>query len=149
MYFEPADANLGANDLYKHMVAVMLSPSGVQAHGMYGAFSVPQNYVSAPNVVIVWNTTATTGVAQHRFNYRAVAGAESLDQASHQESVTGTSTAGGTARNRVNHTMALTAGNFAVGDLVEWFLERFDAGSADTLTASSYIHDVLFQYSDA
>jgi hypothetical protein len=148
---EPADINQGANDVWKYLLWLFASPSGTQAHGIYGVFTLPQNYLAGATLIVLWNSTATTGNVRHRFTYRAVGGddAESLDQTTNQESVNGVDTVASTARERMVQTLALTAGNFLAGDTVQWFFERWDDGSnLDTMAANSYLHDLLFQYSD-
>lgn len=119
--------------------------------GVFGAFPLPQNYVGSPSVVIVWTSTATTGNVVWDFDYRAVGGndAESLDQATYQESVTVTDAAPGAANRRLEVTIALTAGNFAAGDTVEFALSRDGTDGADTMTAAAILHDVLLRYADA
>lgn len=151
VYAEPADVNMGANDVWKYLLWVFAAPSGTQAHGIYGMFTLPQNYAANAALIVLWNSTATTLNVRTRFTYRAVGGddAESLDQTTNQESVNGVDTVGNAARERMVQTLALTAGNFLAGDTVQWYFERWDDGSnLDTMAASMYLHDLLFQYTD-
>lgn len=147
-YFEPASI-LNANDLYNHMLAVFTDSGAKNVIG--GRFNVPKNYVGTPKIIVVWETSATSGDVVWDFDYTAVGGdaAESLDPAAHQESGTVTDTASGTARRRQEASMDLTAGNLAADDTVLFGLGRDGASGSDTLAASAYVVDVLFQYADA
>lgn len=152
-FFEPADLNFGSNDLARQFVLALGSGLAAQPtvkHGIYGAFRIPKNYVGSPVVVAEWSATLTTGDAVFDFDYRAVGGndAESLDQATWQESVTVTDTAPTTARNKLTPTVALTAGNFAVDDIVEFFFGRDGADANDTLAGRAYLFELSFQYAD-
>jgi hypothetical protein len=147
---EPYDI-IGTNDLFQHLIGVLADPASSQEHGFFGAFSVPVNYNSAPEINVVWSTTATSGNARMRTRYRAVGGddTESLDQGSYQETVAVTDAAPSAAHERMEATMALTAGNIAAEDLFEFYLTRLDDSGTDTLAAAVQIHDVLFEYLDA
>ena len=145
-WLEPFDV-AATNDLYRHLIIRLKDPTANQ-HGFYGSFYIPNNYVSAPAIIPVWTTTATTGTVQWRFSYRAVGGddAESLDQSTHQQQATGSDVAPGAALRMLKPSISLTAANFAIGDLVTYLFERLNA--SDTLAADALIHDLLFQYSD-
>lgn len=139
------------NDVFKHLVLALADPGASEAHGMYGSFSVPKNYVGTAKIIIVWTSTATTGNAKFDFDYRAVGGndTESLDQATFQESVTVTDAAPSATDERMEAEVALTSANLAVDDVVEFYFTREDGSSTDTLAASVTVHDVLFEYADA
>ncbi len=111
---------------------------------------MPENYVGSPVVRVRWTTTKTTGDVVWDFDYRAVGGddAESLDQAGTQEAVTVTDSAPSAAHERLNVTVALTAGNFAAGDTVEFLLARDGADASDTLAGVAMLHEAFFEYSD-
>lgn len=148
-YFEPASLNFGTNDLYPHMLIAFADQAAKE--GLSGSFVVPQNYVGTANIVPVWSTTATSGDVVWDFEYTAVGGdaAESLDPAANQEAVTGTDTAGGTARRRQELSIALTAGNLAAGDTVLFSFFRDGVNAADTLAATAYLFELFFEYADA
>lgn len=120
---------------------------------LYGLFNVPKNYVGTPLVVIVWTTTATSGNCVWDFDYRAVGGddLESLDQTGTQEAVTVTDAAPSAANERMEVTIALTAGNFAVDDTVEFLIARDGAvgPGTDTIAAAVQLVGLYFQYNDA
>lgn len=149
-FFEPYSVK-ATNDIFRHLVLVLNDPAASEAHGVYGAFTIPKNYVGSPVIVVVWTTTATTGNIKFDFDYRAVGGddAESLDQATFQENLTVTDVAPSAANERMEATMSLTAGNLAVDDLLEFYFTREDGSGTDTLAAAVTIHDLLFQWTDA
>lgn len=142
--------NFATNDIYRHAVVVFNDPSAGQAHGIYGVFEVPQNYVGTAAIIPRWTSTATTGNCRWRFSYRAIGGddAESLDQATHQEQVSVTDAAPSAVHERNTPSMALTGTNLAAGDTVEWLFERLDDTGTDTMAAAATLHDLVFSYSD-
>jgi len=149
-WFEPYPF-AATNDVWGLLVLRLKDPSAAQAHGFYGQFTVPQNYVSAPVIIPLWTSTATSGNHRMRFTYRTVGGDDttSLDQTSNEEQVSLTDAAPGAANRRMAPTgLTLTAGNFAAGETVEFLFERWDDTGTDTMAADSLIFDVIFQYSD-
>lgn len=149
-FFEPYSIK-ATNDVFRHLVLALNDPASSEAHGVYGAFSVPKNYVGSPKVIVVWTTTATTGNVKFDFDYRAVGGndTESLDQATFQESLTVTDAAPSATDERMEAEVSLTAANLAVDDLVEFYFTREDGSGTDTIAASVTVHDLLFEWSDA
>ena len=149
-FFEPYTVK-ATNDIFGHMVGVLNDPAGGQAHGFYGQFLVPQNYVGSAVVKPVWTSTATTGNCKLDFDYRAIGGddAESLDQATFQESLTVTDVAPSAANERNVPSLTMTASNLAAGDTVEFFITREDGAGTDTMAAAATLHDVIFEYADA
>lgn len=134
------------NDVWKHRVWAFNNPSADIS--MYGAVDVPNNYVGSAALIVVWTSTVTSGDFAVQFDYRAIGGndTESFDQATAQETVNGTDTAPSATDERMEFSIALTAGNFAAGDTVEWIYSRDD--SADTLAGIVLVKNVFFQYSD-
>jgi putative transposon-encoded protein len=118
--------------------------------GIRGAFAVPKNYVGTPAVVIVWTSTATSGNVVWDFDYRSVGGdnTTSLDQATVQQAVTVTDAAPSAANNRLEVSISLTAGNFAVDNTVQFNFYRDGADGADTMAAAALLHGLSFQYTD-
>jgi hypothetical protein len=149
-FFETYDIK-ATNDIFKHLVLVLSDPSASQAHGLYGAFTVPKNYVGTPKIIVVWTTTATSGNVKFDFDYRAVGGddAESLDQTTFQESLTVTDAAPSAANERMEASMTITAANLAIDDLLEFYFTREDGSSTDTLAAAVTVHDLIFEWADA
>lgn len=139
------------NDLFAHPIIRFADPAASQAHGIYGVFEVPQNYVGTAAIVLRWTSTATSGNCRWEFSYRAISGddAESLDQASFQETVAVTDAAPSAAHERNTPSMSLTSANLAAGDTVEFFLKRTDDSGVDTMAADALLHDAMFSYADA
>lgn len=151
-FFEPYSI-LATNDLFRHLIlrcgASNVAAPTVKA-GIYGKVRVPADYNTGGTVtcIVVWNSTVTSGDVVFDLDYRAVGGdnAESLDQASYQESLTVTDTASGTANNRMIATMTFTAGNLLAGDTLEFFFGRDGADAADTMAGSAMVHELIFSY---
>lgn len=139
------------NDLFKHMVVQFIAtPSTGAEYGIYGTFRVPQNYVGTAAIIPDWTSATTTGNARWEFSYRAVGGddAESLDQTTFQEEVQVTDAAPSAAFERNTPSLALTSGNLAAGDTVEFYFKRSKDGN-DTIGDSLTLHDLNFSYADA
>lgn len=119
--------------------------------GLHGRFSVPKNYIGSPRIVLRWTTTVTSGNCVWDFDYRAVApdNVESLDQAGTQESVSVTDAAPGAAHRLLECSVALTAANLAVDDLVEFQLFRDGSDAADTLVGDVLLMSAELEYVDA
>jgi len=151
-FFEPYTIK-ATNDNFGHLILVLNNPGASENHGVYGAFFVPNNYVGTPVIRIHWTSTAITGTCLFAFDYRAVGGndTESLDQATFQESIDIADVAPSATDELMNITGALTAGNFAAGDLVEFFFYRDGTTGAptDDLAAAVTVHGIYFEYEDA
>lgn len=145
-WFEPA-ALTQTNDRFPQLVA-RFKDSGTKV-GIGGNFRIPKNYVGSPVLKIQWTTTAVTGNAVWDFDYRAIAvSGESLDPSTDQETLTVTSAAPGTSQTGVESSMAATAGNFAVDDIVQFKLSRDGASASDTIAADLVVYGAQFEYSD-
>lgn len=147
-FFEPFSIK-ATNDVWRHLVLV-LNDSGTRI-GVYGTFAVPQNYVDTANLVIVWTATAIIGDVEFDFDYRAVGGndVESFDQAGVQESVNANDTAPSAIHERMELTIALTDGNFAAGDTVEFYFPRDGTDVGDTMAAAALVFELFFEFNDA
>lgn len=139
---------LASNDVWAPLVFIF--PDDSTRTLLHGVFAVPQNYNNNADVVIVWTATATAGDVEWDFEYRAVGGndTESLDQAGTQESVNSNDTAPSAAYRRLVFTIALTDGNFAAGDTVEFVLARDGTDGGDTMAASAILFELFFEYDD-
>ena len=147
VFLEPYTVK-ATNDVWKHLVLVFNDTS--TRIGIHGTFEVPENYVGTANLIIRWTTTVTTGDVEWDFDYRAVGGddLESLDQTGTQQSANQNDTAPSATDERMTATIALTDGNFAAGDTVEFGLFRDGTDAGDTLAAAVQIHSAFFQYAD-
>jgi hypothetical protein len=147
VYQEPAAINLQSNDRYPEMVWVFKDSSTRIKLG--GVFQVPQNYVGTPKIGVAVAAVPTTGAWRFEFDYTSIADGESSDPSADQESVGATVTVPGTARLLDVQEIALTAGNFAAGDWVQFSIVRDGTDAADTLAASLFLLGAYFSYADA
>ena len=147
VFFEPYSVK-ATNDVWDYLVCVFNDTS--TRLGLRGRFDVPQNYSSAANLIVVWTSTVITNDVEWDFDYRAVGGndAESLDQSGTQESVNANDTAPSATDERMEISIALTDGNFAAGDTVQFELFRDGTDGGDTLVGAVTLHGLLFEYSD-
>lgn len=148
VFFEPSSIKL-TSDLYPALVLVFNNTANKDS--LFGRFHVPQNYVSAPAIKIEWfaaNTTASVA-AVWDFDYRAIAIGEDGDPTTHQESLTVTETAPTTAWLTVLSSLAMTAGNLAAGDTLDFILSRDGADANDDMLFAALVRGLYFQYSDA
>jgi hypothetical protein len=149
VWFEPYSIK-ATNDVWKHLIGIF--DDTATRIGLYGLFDVPENYnpATAPNLVIVWTSTATAGDVEWDFDYRAVGGndTESLDQAGTQESVNQNDTAPSAAHERMEVSIALTAANFDPEDTVEFFFARDGTDGGDTMAAAAFLFGLFFEYQD-
>lgn len=148
VFYEPFSVK-ATNDLWKHGHWVF-NDSGTLLL-LYGKFEVPKNYIGTAKIIFVWTTTATAGNVVLCYDYRAISGndAESLDQATAQESVTVTDAAPGAANRRMEVSIALTSANMVADDTVEWFAGRDGVSASDTMAAALQLVDLLLEYDDA
>jgi len=148
VYIESYDVK-ATNDVWDRLV-IIFDDSAARV-GLHGGFVVPKDYVDSANLIIVWTSTATAGDVAWDFDYRAVGGddTESLDQSGTQESVNADNTAPTAAHRRLELSIALTDGNFAVDDEVKFTLFRDGTDGDDTMAASAIVFSVLLEYADA
>lgn len=146
VFFEPYTIK-ATNDVWGYLVAVFNDTA--TRDGLRGKFNVPQNYVDTANLVIVWTSTATSGDVEWDFDYRAVGGVESLDQSGTQESVNGNDAAPTSTDLRTEFPIALTDGNFAAGDEVQFEFFRDGTDGGDGISAAVQLHALYFEYNDA
>lgn len=147
-YWEPESVNFSpTNKRYDHMVVAFTSQSAKQ--GISGKFTVPKNYVGTAKIIIEWATTATTGDCGWAVAYTAVASGETLDPSTDQEApATVTQTTSATARLRNETSITLTSANLAVDDEVLFNFYRDGAAAGDTLAATAWLFNLIFEYAD-
>lgn len=148
VFFQPADILLTTAP-WKRLIPTFIF--GTSKSGLEGSFAVPQDYTDTANVVIVWTTSATSNDVEWDFDYTAVGGndIESLNTATVQETVGSEDTAPNVAFERMELSIALTDGNFAVGDNVNFRLFRDQSDAGDSLTVDVVLIDLFFEYADA
>ena len=145
-FFEPASIVQPAGDLTPQLVARFIKTG---AHRNIGTnFTVPQNYVGTPKVIIVWTTTATAGNAVWTASCTYITAGETLDPAAYTEAAAATTAAPGTTQLAVITTLTFTAASIAAGDLVQMGFGRNGASASDTMAADGIVYAVLFQYTD-
>lgn len=137
------------NDNWAHLVWVFNDTSSRK--GLRGVFSVPKGYVNTANLIVTWTAIATTGDVEWDFDYRAVGGndTESFDQATAQESVNANDTAPSAVNERMEISIALTDGNFAAGDTVQYEFFRDGSDVGDDMAAAALLFQLEFEYADA
>lgn len=147
-FFQPYSIE-ATNDVWRHLVLTLNDTAA--DHGIYGKFAVPVGYVDTANLIIVWTATAIVGDVEYDFMYRAVGGddIESLDQAGNDEDVNSEDTAPSAINERLELTIALTDGNFAAEDTVEFFFSRDGTDGGDTMAAAALVFGLFFEYNDA
>lgn len=147
VFIEPFTVK-AVNDKWGHLVTVFNDTS--TRIGLRGSFVVPQNYVGTARIIPMWTANATSGNVIWDFDYRAVGlyDAESLDQASIQQSVAGSDSAPSAAFERKYATLAPASSNFSPGDIVQFELFRDGADVGDTMAAAALLFALLFEYSD-
>lgn len=145
VYWRPWSTVTGVtNDVWQHQVLTFLA-SGTSAK-YYGTFVVPKDYNTSPQIIVRWASGSLTGAVKFNFFYVArEAGEASLDDSSEDETASTTETAS-TAKELVEGSISLTAGNFSGEDLVQFYLERNSGDAADTLAQAAHVFDVLFEY---
>ncbi len=118
-------------------------------NSLNGKFIVPSDYVNTSIFRVVWVATVTANDAVWDVDYSSDADAESADPASHDESITVTTTTDGTAWAINTSDMAATSGNFVAGDVCQLLFSRDGAQAADDLASPAYVFALLFVYNDA
>ena len=148
VFLEPYTTK-ATNDNWAHLVWVFNDTASRK--GLRGVFSVPQNYVDTANLIVTWTAIATSGDVEWDFDYRAVGGndTESFDQATAQETVNANDTAPSAVNERMEISIALTDGNFAAGDTVQFELFRDGTDAGDTMAAAALLFVLEFEYADA
>ncbi len=146
-----ASALKATNGVFPRNVLVY-NPSSTR-DGSFGGFTVPKNYSGAttdPKIIVVWSTVNTSGDVEWDFDYRAIGGddSESLDQVGTQETVNQNDTAPSASWEKMEASLTLTRGNFAVDDEVQFGLYRDQTDAGDTLAVAALVWSAHFEYDD-
>lgn len=147
VYPQPASIN-DANDLYPTVPVIIFADTSTKI-GASCVIPIPKNYVGTPKIGVRWKTTATSGDVVWDVDYRAIANNEPGDPSTHQEALTVTDTADGTARDLNDAEVSLTAANLAVDDSLFVTVSRDGASGSDTMAAAAELVDAWFEYADA
>ena len=137
VFLEPASIKR-TNKFFKEGVWVFEDSSTKDT--IYGSVVVPSNYdpTGTTKLIIPWTSTATSGNVVFDFDHRPVAAGESLDQATALRTLTVTDAAPGTTDLMPKAEIALTAGDLAAGDVLQYKLSRdgLVGGPTDTISAA-------------
>jgi len=121
--------------------------------GIYGTFDIPENYVGSPTIIVKAVLDGAPGAADtlgYGFRKRANADNEVADGTFDAEqtisSTIGSNGGGYSNEDECNLTITLTAGDYAVGDQVEFYL-YIDA-SGTSYAGNVLLRDAIFRYSD-
>lgn len=147
VFWQPSSI-LDTNDLLPTVQVLIFKDTATKDKSSC-VFAVPKNFIGTAKFGVVWKTTATSGNVVWNFDYRATADAESLDQATFQESLAVTDAAKGTTNQMNDANVAATSANFAVDDLVLLTVARDGTSGSDTMAASAQLYEVYFEYADA
>ncbi len=144
----PIDSQLTMANAKKQLCYVMSAPAGADI-GILGAFQIPQNYVGTPKIIargVIDGTPAN--VFAVGFQKNALADSEAVDAAYGAEQLANNSTWTGYAdEDMYEIEIALTAGDYAVGDTVLFFFFRDD--NVDTTSWNFLLTSLEFEYTDA
>lgn len=148
------DVFFGASDIFgpatPDPVDLLAYVQGSNKRGASVAFRVPEDYVGTAAIVVAWASSSTAGSnVVWDVDYRAVASAESFNQATNQENVSTTTADSTTAWNQVVSTLSLTSSNLVAGDVVTLTVARDQADASDTLAADVLVWGIWFKYADA
>ncbi len=153
VYFEPTRTAFATAAIPGHMVIAFANSSARQ--GIGGCFEVPMNYTTAPQIetksAVTGTATAGSSAYQWDFEYRARGATEAMGSSA-WDSTTPTVTvplAGTVARDLQTAAMALTAGDLAAGNLVQFRLLRDAANASDTYNVGPvWLFGARFKYAD-
>ena len=148
-YWEPWSIE-ATNDNFDPDVLIF-NDDGSNKIGGAGVFNVPDDYVGAAKIIVVWTSTATSGNAVWDLDYLCTAGndSENLDDAADQsDSVTDAAPTAALRRLEAEFT-GLTAGNFVADDTCFFNLDLDGANASCTIGDKCVVVDIIFEYSDA
>ena len=146
VYWRPASIK-DSNDLYAGQQVLVFKDSGTKI-GASARVEIPKNYVGSAKVGVRWRTGVTSGNFVLDVDYRSIAVAESSDPSTHQESLTVTDAAAGTARLLNDAEVSLTSANIAVDDTFFVNISRDGNDAADTVADDVELEDAWFEYAD-
>ena len=147
VFFEPYSIK-ATNDEWNRLVLIFNDTS--TRIGMHGGFTIPENFVDNPSLIIVWTSASTGSGIVWDLDYITVGGddSESLDQ--FRDAISGVGDSGPTtAHNRMESSIPLYPSYFVANDEVEFKLFRDGTDVGDTLAAAVIVFNILFEYDDA
>ncbi len=148
VYFQPAEVamSLATATFGTLLVGTILAPSGADI-GIYGKFTIPQNYGSTPVIVIRGAIAEAANVLGFGFQQIAIADSDTVNVAFEAEDVASNSTwTGYSALDMYEETITVTpTATYSAGKEVMFFLYRDD--SVDTQTGAFHLTGLFFRYS--
>lgn len=111
-------------------------------------FKVSLDYASttAPQYVLEWTATSTTGVVVWDVDIRVVTSTASLDQSTFNEARTASSSNPTAVNLRTTTIVTSTASIYSPNDLVMFSICRDGVDAADTGVGRSFLHKAYFEY---
>ena len=150
VFFEPLEAamTLGTAAFGTTLGLTMVAPTGADI-GVYGVFTIPQNYVGTPVLVIRGVIDEAANTLGFGIQFINLADSGAVDVAYDTEDTASNATWTGYAAEDVyEETITLTpAAAFAAGQQVFFFCYRDD--SVDTQTGEFHLTSLHFRYADA
>ena len=149
VYFQPAEVamTLGTATFGSLQVCTMSAPAGADI-GLNGKFTIPQNYVGTPVLVIRGVIAEAANALAFGLQQVPLADSETIDVAFEAEDVASNSTwTGYAAEDMYEETITITPSAYAAGDEVFFFFYRDD--SVDTQTGAFHLTGLFFRYADA
>lgn len=146
VFFQPLSLVAPTNDLYDLLV-LSFNDSGAKDE-INGSFTIPKDYAgTAASIIVLWTAdSATTNSVVWDFDYNSIGAGESLDPSAHTDSDTVTDAMPGTTMLLQEASITLTAGDFAVDDVVLYQFGRDGLSGSDTLGATAIVPGLFFQY---
>lgn len=132
------------------MCFVMVDPNGGGDHGLYGKFSVPQDYSGSPVLVIrgILDGAPTTTAIAFGFQGKPLADDEAYDAALATQDIASASSVSQSDEDVYEETITLTnLGTLAAADDVDFFF--FIDDSVHTFTGNFLLTGLFFQYADS
>jgi hypothetical protein len=128
---------------------VMMAPAGGGDVGFYGKFTIPQDYVDTPVLVIrgiLEGVSNTIGFGLQQTG--GIADNEAVDIAYEAEDLASVAASGWSAEDMFEETITITpSAAYVAGDEVFFFFYREDG--ADDQTTEFYLTGLFFRYNDA
>ena len=147
VYWDKVGNQVTATNEFGNQLSIVMADGGTD-EGFYGSFTVPQNYVGTPKVVVKGILDGAMSSVTLQFGIQGITKADN-------EAVDAAYSAEDTGNNSDDHAdedlvvVTITLSNFtgfAVGDTVFYY---FFIDATGTYAGNFLLTDLLFQYADA
>jgi hypothetical protein len=146
VFFQPWTV-VSASSLWKGLV--LTYNDSTELVYCHGTFDVPKNYTASTSnaFLIDWTSTATTGNRVWFADYRTVdfTSTEDFGSTTAQQSTSFTDAAPGTAEGGVRAVIAVSSGNFAASDVVQYRIGINGNNASDTHGARCHVGRMKFR----